>query len=100
MDQYLTWTFLATYGGALAMVTLLTQFTKELGFIDKMPTQLWSYILSLAVLFPAMYFTGQLTTEMIFLTFFNGVIVSLGSNGGYNAVNRIRDIMASNASFK
>lgn len=88
MNEFVTWTTLATYGGALAMVMVLTQLTK--GLTKKIPTQLWSYILSILVLYPAMYFTGQLTADMAVLTLFNAAIISLAANGGYEAVHRIK----------
>ena len=89
MNEFATWNILATYGGAAVAVSILCQFTKGLGFIDKIPTQVWSYILSLLILYPAMLFTGQLSGEMIFLTLFNGVLVSIAANGTFSAVQRI-----------
>ena len=48
--EFVTWEMLATYAGALAMVLIVTQFTKNLSFIAKIPTQVWSYIVALLVL--------------------------------------------------
>lgn len=89
MNEFATWSLLATFAGAVLTVSILCQFTKGLGFIDKIPTQIWSYILSLIVLYPAMYFTKQLTTENAILTLFNGVLVSIAANGGYSAILRL-----------
>lgn len=50
MDGFTTWEVLATYGGCAAMVGLLTQFTKGWPYLERLPTQLWSYLLSLGVL--------------------------------------------------
>lgn len=63
MDGFTTWEVLATYGGCAAMVGLLTQFTKGWPYLERLPTQLWSYLLSLGVLILAFYFTGQLTAD-------------------------------------
>ena len=87
MNEFTTWANLATYGGSLAMVLVLTQLTKEIA--KKIPTQLWSYILSFGVLLTATYFTGALTVESGVLLMFNAAIVSLAANGGYEAVKRI-----------
>lgn len=87
MNEFTTWANLATYGGSLAMVLILTQLTKEIA--KKIPTQLWSYILSFAILLAATYFTGALTVESGALLVFNAAIVSLAANGGYEAVKRI-----------
>lgn len=89
MNEFVTWTNLATYGGALAMVLVLTQLTKGLPGVSKIPTQLWSYILSLAVLLAATYFTGALTASTASLTVFNAAVISLAANGGYEAVTRV-----------
>ena len=89
MSEFVTWEVLGSYAGALAMVMLLTQFTKGLGPIEKLPTQIWSYILSLAVLYPALFFTGQLTASMAVLTLFNGLMVSLAANGGFHGLQKI-----------
>ena len=80
------WSALATYAGALAMVLIVTQVTKNLDYIKNIPTQLWSYIIALAVLYPAYYFTGQLTVSAAVLIIFNGMIVALAANGGFEAL--------------
>ena len=89
MNEFVTWVNLATYGGALAMVLVLTQATKELPFVSKLPTQLWSYILSLVVLLAATYFTSTLTASSIGLAVFNAAIISMAANGGYEAISRV-----------
>lgn len=87
--EFVEWPMLATYTGALAMVLLITQLTKELVWVKKIPTQIWSYILSLAILYPAYYFTGQLTSSNAALIVFNGMIIALAANGGFEALNRV-----------
>lgn len=89
MSEFINWATLGTYGGALTMVMILTQFTKDLNFTKRIPTQIWSYILAMVVLFPAMAFTGELTLNTAFQTLFNGVIVSIAANGGFSAIKRI-----------
>lgn len=86
--QFVNWNMLATYAGALAMVMIITQFTKGLKVIEKIPTQIWSYVVALAILYPAYFFTGQLTFETAALILFNAVIVALAANGGYEALNK------------
>lgn len=86
--EFVTWEILATYAGALAMVLIVTQFTKGIKVIAKIPTQVWSYIVALAVLFPANFFLGQLTIESAVLILFNGIIVALAANGGFEALNK------------
>lgn len=87
--EFVNWSMLATYAGALSMVLIITQFTKGMKFVNVLPTQLWSYIIALAVLYPAYYFTGQLTIENALLIMFNGVIVALAANGGFDALKKL-----------
>lgn len=44
------WSLLGTNAGAAMAVAVLTQITKEIPGIVKIPTQLWSYILALLTL--------------------------------------------------
>ncbi|GHV41892.1 hypothetical protein FACS189490_09700 [Clostridia bacterium] len=88
MNEFINWATLGTYGGALAMVMVLTQFTKELNFTKWMPTQIWSYILSLIVLICAIAFTDGLTLNNFVQTLFNSVIVSIAANGGFSVVKK------------
>lgn len=88
MSEFINWATLGTYGGALAMVMVLTQFTKNLGFTKRMPTQIWSYILAFVVLILANAFTTGLTLDIATQTIFNAVVVSIAANGGYSAVTK------------
>jgi hypothetical protein len=85
----INWNDLATNSGALAFVLVLIQFTKSLPFIAQIPTQVWSFILSLLALFSAKYFTRGFNLSDIGLIFFNAILVSLEANGGYEAIKRI-----------
>jgi hypothetical protein len=89
MSEFINWATLGTYSGALAMVMLLTQFTKDLSFTKKMPTQIWSYILALIVLICAMAFTDGITVNTFIQTLFNSVIVSIAANGGFSVIQRV-----------
>ncbi len=86
MGEFLGWEVLTTYGGAITMVAAITQFTKGLAFIDKLPTQIYTYILALIIMLCGLYFTTGLTTELIAQTLFNAIFVSLASNGAYHGV--------------
>lgn len=89
MTEFVNWTSLATYGGALALVVTITQFTKNLSYVKSIPTQVWSYILSFVILTCAHAFTTGLDLNVLAQTLFNAVIVSIGANGGYSVIERI-----------
>ena len=88
MNEFFTWTTLATYAGATLATNLITQLIKGLGFIDKIPTRITSYAIALVVLLAATFFTGGLTLEAGALCVINAVVVSLAANGAYDAVAR------------
>ena len=87
--EFVTWELLGTYAGAMAMVGIVTELTKDVKFISKIPTQIWSYFLALIVLYAANYFLGLLTLSNAILILFNAVLVSLGANGGYDGISRL-----------
>ena len=87
-NEFFTWTMLLTYAGATLATSLVTQLIKGVGFIDKIPTRLTSYVIALVVLIAATFFTGGLTLETGALCVINAVVVSLAANGAYDAIAR------------
>jgi hypothetical protein len=70
------------------MVMLLTQFTKDLPFTRRMPTQIWSYILAFAVLMASNAFTAGINIDTVGQAVFNAVVISLAANGGYTVLSQ------------
>ena len=87
MNEFFTWTMLATYAGATLATTLITQIIKGVGFIDRIPTRVVAYAIALIVLVVATVFTGEVTVSSIALCVVNAVVVALAANGGYDAVS-------------
>lgn len=87
--SFFDWTTLGTFAGALAAVALLTELTKTLPGVRKIPTQLFSWLLGVGVLMLAAWFTGTLSGQSAVLAVFNGAMVSLAANGGYTALKRV-----------
>lgn len=87
--EFVSWEILGTYAGAMAMVGVITQLTKSIKFVSKIPTQLWSYLITLVVMLCASYFLGELTLSNAILTVFNSALVSLGTNGAYEGLARM-----------
>ena len=59
--EFFTWEMLATYAGAVLATTLIVQLTKGIGFIDRLPTRIYSYFIAVIVLVLAALFTNTLT---------------------------------------
>lgn len=88
MQEFFTWALLATYAGAVLATTLLTQLCKGLSFLKSMPTRFLSYLLALVILLLALLFTGELTIQSGLLSIVNAAVVSLASNGAFDAVTK------------
>ena len=87
MQEFFTWSVLATYAGATLATTLITQLLKGVSFIDKLPTQIFSYIVAFFVLLLGNVFTNGLSLDGAFLSLINAVVVSFASNGVFEAVH-------------
>ena len=90
--EFFDWSILGTLAGAVAAVAVLTEITKSLPGISKIPTQIWSYALALVVLICAQAFTAGLTASSAVLALVNAAMVSLAANGGYEAISRLESI--------
>ena len=86
---FFDWAYLGTFAGALAAVALVTEMIKGLPGIRRVPTQVVSWVLAVAVLMLSQEFGGTLTWKTAVLTLLNGAMVSLAANGGYEALKRI-----------
>ena len=86
MNELLTWQSLSTYAGATLATGVITQFVKELGILKRIPTRLVSYGIAAVLLLLATAFTG-VTLPRMALAPINAALVSLASNGAYDAMN-------------
>lgn len=89
--EFFDWSMLGTFAGATTAVAVITQFTKEFPGIKKIPTQVWSYVLSLVVLMMAHLATSDITWASACLVVVNAFVVSLAANGEYAAAKRLMD---------
>lgn len=89
--NFFDWSYLGTFAGALVAVTLLTELTKNLPGIKRIPTQLYSWLLAFAVLILSILFTDALNIQSAALSVLNAAMVSLAANGGYAALKRITE---------
>lgn len=90
MEEFFTWSALGTYAGATLAVTLITQLIKGIGWIDKIPTRITSYVVALIVLIAAAAVAGELTWATAGLAIINAVVVALAANGAYDGITEIK----------
>ena len=89
--DFFTWDILGTMAGATLAVAVLTEITKGIPGIRKLPTQVWSLILAFIVLIGAQAATGTLTLATGGLAVLNAALVSLAANGGYDLLDRLKN---------
>ena len=94
--EMFTWEYLASAAGAAAAVAILTQFAKYVPFLNKAPTQLVSYVISVVVMLAASFFTGALTADSAALIPLNAVVVMLAANGAYDTLSKKKAITNAN----
>lgn len=87
MNEFFTWAALGTYAGAVLATTLVTQLLKGVGFISKIPTRVFSLIVAAIIMLAATFFNTGLTLSNGILCIINAVVVSLASNGAFDAVS-------------
>lgn len=92
--EFFNWEILGTYAGATFAVAIFTQLTKNIPGVNKVPTQVWSYILAVVILIAANVFTGAFNAPSAALAVINAALVSLSANGGYAAVERVKNALA------
>ena len=86
-EHFFTWGDLITYGGAVMAVLIITEFTKDLPGIRRIPTRIWAYLVSLVLLVPAAIFTADvIRAEDILLFLVNAVLVALAAVGSFHSV--------------
>ena len=90
MNEFFTWTTLGTYAGATLAVTLITQLIKGIGWIDRIPTRITSYVVALVVLLAASAVAGELTWATAGLNVINAVVVALAANGAFDGVTSLK----------
>lgn len=89
LSNFLSWDTLATFAGVAACTGLLTQMLK--GIAGKLPTQWLSYIIAAVLLAVTTAATGGWAQPWTVwaLVPLNAALVSLASNGAYEAVTRV-----------
>lgn len=81
MDSFLTWEVLLTFSGLVGAVYMVVEFTKEIKFINKVPTKYWSFFIALFLLVITNLVVGKFVYKDIVLYMLNAIVISLSSNG-------------------
>ena len=86
-EHFFTWGDLVTYGGAVMAVLIITEFTKDLPGIRRIPTRFWAYLVALVLMVPAIVFTADaIRAEDVLLCLVNAVLVAMAAVGSFHSV--------------
>lgn len=86
--NFFDWTTLGTFAGCVAAVGIVTECFKDIKFIKKIPTQIFSYILAFILLVASSIATNGFVPAQIGISAINAAAVSLAANGGYEVLKR------------
>jgi beta-lactamase regulating signal transducer with metallopeptidase domain len=89
MSEYLTWEFLGTFAGVVAVVVLIVQFLKlPLDKVWKIPTRYLVWVISLIILVAVEAATGTFEVQRIILLVLNSIIVTMAAIGTHESTIR------------
>lgn len=92
MENFLTWETLKTYTTFVSMVFMVVEFTKELKYINKIPTKYWSFIIAFLLLTITNIVMSNFRLVDIVIYSLTAISISLGSNGLSNFNKKGSDI--------
>ena len=86
-NEFVSWAYLATMGGAVAATTLIVQFLKvPIDKIWKIPTRFVVYFIALIIMLVAEYITQRgLILDQTALIAVNAILVTMAAMGTYEA---------------
>ena len=86
MNEFMTWEYQLTFAGCVAGTAILTEFIKKIPGIAKVPTQFVSYVIAFAIMVVGQLAIDTLTWQKVALDAVNAAVVSLSSNGVFDAI--------------
>lgn len=86
ISNFLSDDFLSTFAGSIIAVELIVAVTKELPFIKKVPTKIYTAILAFIHLLIINANNGTLNTKIscIYCIFINAIVIAVLLCGGYD----------------
>ncbi|MDD4279438.1 MAG: hypothetical protein PHX74_06850 [Candidatus Sumerlaeales bacterium] len=89
MNEFVSWGLIGTFAGLVAVTGILTEFAKNVAVINKIPTQIVSFVVSLVLVLLYKVSNGTFVLLDLALDIVNAIIASFAANGGYDLIARI-----------
>ncbi len=81
MEDFVNWAMLSDWVTFVAIIYGITQFTKELKLIKKIPTKYWSFLVSFILIISSNIKSGTFQFYDIILYLISGILASMNANG-------------------
>ena len=81
MEQFLTWDILKDYVTFVGIVFSIVAFTKSAWLINKIPTRLWSFIVSFLLLIAVNFHDNTFALWDLIIYGINAILISSSANG-------------------
>lgn len=81
MENFLTWETLTTYTTFVSIVFMVVEFTKELKYVNKIPTKYWSFMIAFVLLIITNIVMNNFNIADVVIYALTSISISLGSNG-------------------
>lgn len=88
MEQFLTWDVLKDYVSFVGIVFSIVAFTKQAPLIKRIPTRLWSFIVTIILLLLVNLHNSTFVYWDIVLYIINAILISSSANGIADANNK------------
>lgn len=84
MNDFLTWQYVGTFIGMCFCTGMVTEFTKELPFVKKIPTKYFTAIIAFILLLFSNITGGTFNLINIPIIMLNSILICFTSTGGYD----------------
>lgn len=84
MNNFITWSMLFEWATFVSIVLMLTQFTKDIKFIKKIPTKYWSFLIAFILMIISNLEAGSFRLVDITLYIISSALASMNANGIYD----------------
>lgn len=88
MDNFISWSMLFEWTTFVSIVLMLTQFTKDIKYIKKIPTKYWSFFIALILMIISNFEANSFRLIDIFLYIISSALASMNSNGIYDFASK------------
>lgn len=80
-EQFLSWESLTTYTSFVVCVYMVVEFTKDIKYVNKIPTKYWSFFICLFLMLITNIVLNTFDAKNIILYILTSISISLGANG-------------------